>query len=140
MDKTVLAQYMDACQLVEETRAELRVLEEKYDDHAVDVVRGSNPEFPFQAMTFHVHGIATDPYRLDSEHLRLKHVLEERLSRANTLKVDVEVWLNTIPIRMSRIIKMKYLQGLTWDTVSARMGMGTKDAARKAFERFMSEQ
>lgn len=140
MDKLILSQYLDACQLVEETQAELHRLEEEYDNHAVDVVRGSNAEFPYQPMTFHVEGISIDPYKLDKEHQRLKGVLEERLLKASSLKVDVEVWLNTIPMRMSRIVKMKYLQGLTWDTVSAKMGMGTKDAARKAFERFMTEQ
>lgn len=140
MDKSILAQYLDACQLVEETQAELHQLEEKYDDHAVDAVKGSNAEFPFQPVTFRVEGNAIDPYKLDREHRRLTGILEARLLRASTLKVDVEAWLNTIPMRMSRIVKMKYIQGLTWDTVSARMNMGTKDAARKAFERFMSEQ
>lgn len=140
MDKSILSQYMDACELVKETQEQLRRLEMEYDQYAVDSVRGSNAEFPYQPVTFKVEGIAGDIYKADREHQRLKAVLQDRLDSANSLKVDVEAWLNTVPVRMGRIIHMKYIEGLTWDIVSARMNMGTKDAARKAFERYMGQQ
>ena len=140
MDKQILAQYLDACELVNETQNEIRRLEEDYGRYAMDSVKGSNPNFPYQPVTIRIEGCALDPYKTDREHRRLMEVLNERLDNANSLRVDVEAWLNTVPMRISRIIRMKYLQGMTWDTISGRLNMGTKDAARKAFERFMESE
>ena len=44
----------------------------------------------------------------------------------------------TIPARMQRIVRYRYLEGLSWEQVAARMGRGaTADGVRKELERFL---
>ena len=44
----------------------------------------------------------------------------------------------TIPSRMQRIIRYRYLEGLAWKQVAARMGRkATENSVKKEFERFM---
>lgn len=140
MDKQILAQYLDACELVKETQNEIRRLEEDYDRYAMDSVKGSNPNFPYQPVTIRIEGCALDPYKTDREHRRLMEVLNERLDNANSLRVDVEAWINTVPMRVGRIIRMKYLQGMTWASISMRLGMDSKDGAKKVFDRYMERE
>ena len=69
---------------------------------------------------------------------RLEETLKERLQNAEKIKHDVEVWLNTIPMRMQRIIRYKIFEGLTWAEVAIRMGRkATPDGIRKEYENFM---
>ena len=55
MDKTVLEQYIDACALIRETEEDIRKLQ-KRKGIVQDSVKGSNPEFPYQAQSFSYRG------------------------------------------------------------------------------------
>lgn len=139
MDKKVLEEYIDACALVEETEQELKRLIKAEDKSAVvqDSVTGSMNEFPYAPTKFHLEG---KNYSLlqGMERRRMEHILEERKANAEKIKVKVEEWLNTIPVRMQRIIKYKFFEGDTWETVAIRMGRGcTENGLKKEFERFM---
>ena len=69
---------------------------------------------------------------------RLEEILRERLRNAERIKHDVESWLNTIPMRMQRIIKYKIFEGLTWNQVAIRMGRkATADGVRMEYVNFM---
>ena len=55
------------------------------------------------------------------------------------IKQDVEMWINTIPVRMQRIIRYRLFQGMTWEQVAIRMGCGaTGDSVRMEYVRFMN--
>ena len=70
---------------------------------------------------------------------RLEEVLKERLRNAARIKQDVEVWINTIPVRMQRIIRYRIFEGMTWEQVAIRMGRGaTGDSVRVEYVRFMN--
>ena len=137
VDKNTLKEYIDACRLVEETEEDIKRLRKKKKTILTDHVKGSNPEFPYQPKSFMVAGVAytyTDEERLESE----ERILEERKAAAADCKVRVQKWMNTIPKRMQRIVRFKYIEGLSWEAVADRIGRGaTKDSIRKELERFL---
>lgn len=136
MDKTVLEQYIDACALIRETEEDIRKLK-KRKGIVQDSVKGSNPEFPYQAQSFHIEGTAeqiSDQSALEAE----EKILEMRKADARKIKMEVEAWMNVIPVRMQRIIKWKVFGGLTWQQVADKLGnKTTENSVKKEFERFL---
>ena len=49
MDKKILEDYIDACEFIKETEAEIKKLEKK-KRFVQDKVRGSNPDWPYEEM------------------------------------------------------------------------------------------
>lgn len=106
-----------------------------------DSVKGSMHEFPYAAQSYHIEGLAyatvQTPSLLDDE----EKLLEERRAAAAEIKVRVEAWLNTIPQRMQRIIRMKIFEEMTWAQVAVRMGRkATADGVKMEFRRFMEKE
>lgn len=137
LNKSILSDYIDACKLLKETEEDIRRLKKKRNMITQTNVRGSNPEFPYQQQHFQIEGIAFT--YSDDKQLRMEEMLlEERKRRAEKVKVETEAWMNTIPIRMQRIIRNKFFEGLSWEQVARRMKNSvTADSVRKEFERFM---
>ena len=138
MDKEILSQYIDACELIKETEREIQRLRQRRKVILQDSVKGSMQEFPYAAQSYHIEGLAyatvQTPGLLDDE----EELLEERRAAAAEIKVQVEVWLNTVPQRLQRIIRMKIFEEMTWAQVAVRMGRkATPDGIRKEFENFM---
>lgn len=138
MDKQILKDYIDACAQVKETKEALLKLRKAKKRREQDAVKGSSHEFPYTAQTFHIEGIAYPLVQDPGEEDRLEEILRERLRNAERIKHDVEAWLNTIPMRMQRIIKYKIFEGLTWNQVAIRMGRkATADGVRMEYVNFM---
>ena len=138
MDKRSLSDYIDACAQVKETKEALLKLRKAKKRREQDAVKGSSHEFPYTAQTFHIEGIAYPLVQDPGEEDRLEEILRERLRNAERIKHDVEAWLNTIPMRMQRIIKYKIFEGLTWNQVAIRMGRkATADGVRMEYVNFM---
>ena len=139
MDKRILEQYIDACALAKETQAELERLRRAKKRQEQDIVKGSEHEFPYTLRTYQVEGLAYSAVQNPGNQDRLEEVLEERLQKAARIKQDVEMWINTIPVRMQRIIRYRLFQGMTWEQVAIRMGRGaTGDSVRVEYVRFMN--
>lgn len=141
MDKDILRQYIDACELVKETEEQIRKLKNSRKTVVVDAVKGSMHDFPFAEKSFKVCGIAHSvlehPEALDREEL----ILEERKAAAAQIKSQVEAWLNTIPVRMQRIIRYRDFDGLTWRQVAIKMGRRTtEESVKKEYQRFFDEK
>ncbi len=140
MDKKVLSEYIDACKLVEETEQEIKNIRKKKIPSMLGNVKGSNPEFPYQPQNFHISGAEFD-YGDDRNLRRLEKALTERKEKAEEIKAQTEEWMNTIPMRMQRIIKYKIFQGLTWEETAARIGRkATGEGIRKELDRFFEEK
>lgn len=138
MDKQILKDYIDACAQVKETKEALLKLRKAKKRREQDAVKGSSHEFPYTAQTFHIEGIAYPLVQDPGEEDRLEEILRERLRNAERIKRDVEAWLNTISMRMQRIIKYKIFEGLTWNQVAIRMGRkATADGVRMEYVNFM---
>ena len=140
MDKDIFKQYIDACEAVKETEEQIRRLQKNRKTVVVDAVKGSMHDFPFAEKSFKVTGIAhsvlENPGQLDREEL----ILEERKAAAAQIKSQVEAWLNTIPVRMQRIIRYRDFDDLTWRQVAMKMGRkATEEGVRKEYQRFFDE-
>ena len=141
MDKEILKQYIDACEQVKEAKADILRLKKNRKKIVQDRVSGSAHEFPYTAKSFHIEGLSypvvKDPDELD----RLEVVLKERLQNAERIKRQVEVWLNTIPMRMQRIIRYRIFEDLPWSQVAVRMGRRATEASVKMeYLRFMGKK
>lgn len=137
MDKQILYQYIDACELVRETEQEIERIRRRRREIVTDKVRGSSYDFPFGQISYTVRGIPYDAQ--DQEMLdRKERILEERKAAAEAAKMQVEEWLVTVPLRMQRIIRYKVFEGMTWAQVAQRMGRkATADSVRMEFQNFM---
>ena len=138
MTKEILKDYIHACALITETADDLEKLRRQVKDAAVDVVKGSNREYPYQPVTFHIEGV-NDLYRTDADIKRLEKLLSERKEKAGQIRLEVEGWLNMVPMKIARIIRMKYIDCMTWEMVSVRLGYSSPDAARKELQRFLAD-
>ncbi len=139
MDKNILSQYIDACELIKETEEEIKKLNRKKKTVIQTNVSGSNPEFPYNPQHFKIQG-TTFNYADDSQLRYQKKILKERKSQAEQLKTNVEEWLNTIPPRMQRIIKYKVFEELTWQQVARKMGRkATEGSVKMEFQRFFEK-
>ena len=141
MDKQILKDYIDACAQVKETKEQIRKLRKARKQMVADTSKGSAHEFPYTVQTYHLEGLSyptvKDPGELD----RLEEVLVERLQTAERIKRDVEVWMNTIPMRMQRIIRYRIFEDLPWGQVAVRMGRRATEASVKMeYLRFMGEK
>lgn len=138
MDKRILNDYIDACECVNDTEAEIRRLEHRRRLVA-DKVKGSNPDWPYEPRSFALGGTVEtveDAGLLAQE----KRVLEKQREAALRLKIDVEEWMKEIPFRMQRIIRYKIFKELTWKEIAMLMGNRcTENSIKKEFERFMKE-
>ena len=142
MNKRILAQYIDACELIHETEREIRRLESLKGRGAVsDSVKASNPEFPYQPMTVHIEGVGTETSKRELRlHLK-RQALEDQKENADQIRVAAEMWLPSVPLRMQRIIRARVFNGLTWEETARQMGRrATGESLRKEFERFMTEE
>lgn len=140
VNRNVIAEYEDACRLVEETESDLISLKKLYEGAAVDVVRGSNPNFPYEPRTFRIEGVDYAEYKNPTEIHQLEVILGERKERAKEKRMAVEYWMNTVPSRIARIVRMKYFMKKSWSDVAFAVGLNTPEAARMELTRFMKGQ
>ena len=137
MDKAILQEYMDACELVKETEKEIQKLNRKKKTVIQTNVTGSMHEFPYVEQHFKVQG-TTFTVKDDSSLRYEEKILEQQKARAEQVKLQVEEWMLTVPSRMQRIIRYRYLEGMTWEQVAAKMGRkATENSVKKEFERFL---
>lgn len=139
MDKKVLSDYIDACEFIKETEAEIKKLE-KRRRVVQDKVKGSNPEFPYEERSFSLHGTA-ETLAEDGRLSRERQILEHQKAEAEELKLQVEEWMQEIPFRMQRIIRYKYFNRLSWEETAILLKCkGGGEVIRQEFYRFMNKK
>lgn len=141
MDKDILRQYIDACAIVKETEEEIRRIKRQRKTIVQGVVKGSMQGFPYTEQTYHIEGIpysvVQDPRSLEVE----EGLLGQQKANAQDLKLKVEGWMLTIPMRIQRIIRYKIFLKLSWDEVATKMNEGKSgDAYRKQLDDFLKEK
>ena len=141
MDKDILRQYIDACAIVKETEEEIRRIKRQRKTIVQGVVKGSMQGFPYTEQTYHIEGIpysvVQDPRSLEVE----EGLLGQQKANPQDLKLKVEGWMLTIPMRIQRIIRYKIFQKLSWDEVATKMNEGKSgDAYRKQLDDFLKEK
>lgn len=140
MDKKILEQYIDACELIKETEVDIRRVKKQRKTIIQDSVKGSMHDFPYAAQNFRIQGMTYSAVRDPGALAAYERLLEDRKARAEEIKVQVEAWLNTVPQRMQRIIKYKIFDGNTWAEVAKKIGRkASENGVKKEFERFMRD-
>ena len=137
MDKRILIDYIDACKFIEETEEDIKRLKKKRKI-VQDKVKGSNPDWPYEARSFNLGGTietVEDAGRIQRE----EQILQKQKETAEELKLQVEEWMQEIPFRMRRIIKYKFLNRLSWEEVSKLINGKSGESVRKEFEGFMKK-
>ena len=86
MDKRILAEYIDACELVRETEKDIKRLERKKKTIVQDKVKGSMPEFPYAETSFHLEGTLLYKTADDNALLQEEKLLAERKQNAERKK------------------------------------------------------
>lgn len=138
MDKQILEQYIDACELVKDTEKEIQKLRKHRRQIQQDSVKGSSHEFPYTLQTYHLEGLEYAAVKDPDELERREKLLAERIRRAEQIKGQVEVWLLTISPRMQRIIRYRVFEEMSWEQVAKRMGRkATGESVKKEFQRFL---
>lgn len=139
VDRRALLEYNDLIAQVENTREQLNRLIEAQREVLHDSVKGSNPCYPYEPIKFHIEGIGDKVTNSDIE--RMKHILVERERQLKDKRFEVEMWINMLPSRMQRIVRLKFLEGKTWSEVAMRVGSKnvSGDAIRKEFWGFMDK-
>lgn len=137
MDKNILADYIDCCELLKETEKDIRRLRKKKKTIIQTNVSGSNPEFPYNPQHFKIQG-TTFTYREDSQLRMEEELLEKRKQDCEAMKLEVEAWLNTVPKRMQRIIRYKFFDRMSWEEVAVRMKCSA-GSIKMEFQRFMEK-
>lgn len=140
MDRSILRDYIDACELIKETEEDIRRVKKQRKTIVQDRVHGSMNGFPYTAQSFKIQGMAysvvSEPGALEA----YERLLEERKAAAEGIKIQVESWMNTIPQRMQRIIRMKFFEEKTWGEVAIRLGRkATADGIKMEFRRFIEK-
>ncbi len=139
MNKSILRQYMHAEELLRHTERQIKRLKAERELMLSDVVKGSNPNYPYEARTFHIEGYGRGVYT-GSDIKRLEAILNERQKTAAALRLETEAWMNTLPPKIQLIVQVRYLDGETWDVVARKVGKGcTRDSIRMEFRRYMAE-
>lgn len=135
LNKDILMDYIDACELVKETEADIQKLRKTEVVH--DKVSGSNPDFPFQAQNFNISG-QVEHYMESSELEKEKQLLQDRMVKARYKKNMVEKWMANAPARIQRLVRLKYFERLSWEQVAERLGGNSSgESIKKEFQRFM---
>lgn len=135
MNKDILMDYIDACELVKETEADIQKL--RKTEVVRDKVSGSNPDFPFQAQNFNISG-QVEHYMESSELEKEKQLLQDRMVKARYKKIMVEKWMANAPARIQRLVRLKYFERLSWEQVAERLGGNSSgESIKKEFQRFM---
>lgn len=139
MNKGILSEYTDACELIKETEHDIARLRKRKQTIVTGSVKGSMNDFPYAETHFKVEGT---PYTY-SDDMRLRaeeKLLEERKNNAEKIKTEVEAWMNTISMRMQRIIRYKFFEGLSWEQAASKIGgKATGESIKKEYQRFMKE-
>lgn len=139
MDTRTLKEYIDICELVEETKLELERLQGRRPTVAIDKVKGSMQDFPYSETSFKVEGVV-NPGSMQRKVDAQKCILEAQIKEMETQKAKLDKWIGKAPVRMQRIIRYKFFDRLSWERVADRMGRGaTGDSVRKEFDRFLKK-
>ena len=123
--------------MVKETEKEIQKLNRKKKTIIQTNVKGSMHEFPYVEQHFKVQG-TTFTVKDDSRLRYEEKLLERQKARAEQIKQQVEEWMLKISSRMQRIVKYRYLEGMTWEQVAAKMGRkATADSVRMELNKFL---
>lgn len=144
ISKEILIQYSDLQQEIIELKDRKKILEKQFKSFldggtVTDMVTGGSGGIQH----FKIEGFPVVAYEKARNALQ-KNIqrIEDKYTELLELQNDVEEYIESITdSRMRRIIRMRFLDKLTWNQVADNIGGGnTEDSVRMAFNRFIEEK
>lgn len=143
MTKEILKQYTDLQKECAEVREKINKLEEQIqaierDGSVIDKVNGGIGGW----QTFKIEGFPYPAYSRKKTLLYArKAVLSELEMEILEMLKQIEEFISDIDDSyMRRIIRLRFVDGLSWKEVAQRTGGNTEDTAKKMFYRFMEKE
>lgn len=138
LDKKLLEEYVDACELINETMLDIQKLNERKKTGIIGKVKGSDAHFPYIEREFNVESIGCSN-KDDVEKLHQKrNVLQQRIEKAESIKMEVEKCMNEFPPRIQRIIRYKFFKKHTWEETAEIIGRNcTGDSLRMELKNYL---
>ena len=139
LDKQILKDYVDACELVKETEEDIRKLKAKRGRTVQDSVRGSMQDFPYAAQSFHIEGTEYT-YEDDRQLREEERLLLRRKEHAEQIRLQAQQYINFAPVRIQRIIRMRYMKKMSWNEIAGKMGgRATESSLKMELHRFLEK-
>ena len=139
MDKQILKDYVDACELVKETEEDIRKLKAKRGRTVQESVRGSMQDFPYAPQSFHIEGTEYT-YEDDRQLREEERLLLQRKEHAEQIRLQAQQYINFAPVRIQRIIRMRYMKKMSWNEIAGKMGgRATESSLKMELHRFLEK-
>lgn len=144
ISKEILIQYSDLQQEIIELQERKKALEKQFKSFldggtVTDMVTGGSGGIQH----FKIEGFPVVAYEKVRNALQRNiQKIEDKYTELLELQNDVEEYIESITdSRMRRIIRMRFIDKLTWNQVADNIGGGnTEDSVRMAFNRFIEEK
>ena len=111
----------------------IQKLEEMEAQYEYGAVKGSNPDFPYQPMNFHVSGYnirADEKKRLKIAALKLQ--LGKEIEKEERKRLEVEEFINGIEDRTDNLIfTYYYLDKMSQEEIAQKLGMERSNVSRR---------
>ena len=111
----------------------IQKLEEMEAQYEYGAVKGSNPDFPYQPMNFHVAGYnirADEKKRLKIAALKLQ--LGKEIEKEESKRLEVEEFINGIEDRTDNLIfTYYYLDKMSQEEIAQKLGMERSNVSRR---------
>ena len=122
---------------IEDLRLEVANLKTKSAQVVSDTVQGSSNEYPFTQHPISIRGCDASTRE---KYEQKKTLLYNRITELEQKKAEISQWIDSVPqVRMRRLLRYRYIDGLKWPGIAARLGYTTESAARMAHDRFLEK-
>lgn len=143
VSKEILIQYCDMQQEISELMDRKKNLEKQFKSFldggtVTDMVTGGVGGIQH----FKIEGFPIVDYeKTRTALMRNIQKIEDKYTELMNIQCEVEEYIDSIDdSRMRRIIRMRFLDKMTWNQIADKMsGNNTEDSIKKAFYRFMEE-
>lgn len=140
MDKNILAQYCDLVEEVKDLRRRIEKLQDNINklEPVKDSVKGTRRDGTIGSITISGYPVPAY-YRYKNQLETRKTMLREKEKELLEMVNAVEEYITGIDdSRIRRILRYRYLDGMTWQQVAKNMGGGyTADSCRMAHNIFI---
>lgn len=129
MTKEKLEQYRNLCKEIKELKQEINSI--RRDTTTKDSVTGSSPHYPYIAHQIVIEGV-------DQEHRPIIEALQKQLQQANNQRIEIEEYIADITdSQIRRAIRLKYIQGYSWQRVATELRYQDEGTMRKKLDKYL---
>lgn len=135
--KEELLQLCDIKKEIKELENKIKKLENKSQELVSDSVQSTTKVFPFLINHYHIQGKDT---RILKKIEQYKTILENRYEELLKIQLQIEEYINNIPIsRVRRIFEYRYIEQFSWAKVAIAIGgdSTTEESVRKEHDRYL---